>query len=168
MTRNRRNPAFLLGLILFALAASACGDKEGQDALREVAKNLHRVGNATARADSLTYRLFLDGAIDAEEAEDISLVLKDINTAAADFQKKARAYEVFDENAKKDIIKLGELARDYTLNRITDGTLHIKNERVRQEWRAIINASYDAFASIVLVVRVAKPAPTPTPSPTAK
>lgn len=155
-----------LTFIVFAITLCLCAcPKENQDTLREIARALHRVANATARADEVTYRFFLVGAIDGEEAEEVSIVLYDINTAALEFQKKARGYEVFDGNAKADILRLATDTRAYLLARINDGSARIKDERARAEWRAVINAAYDAFSSVVLLVRAAKPAPTPTPAP---
>lgn len=164
LTRRRIARALIVTLLIVAAnGAWSCQTGDNKDTLRSVARALHRAANATARADEVTHRFFLDGVIDAEEAEEISIVLHDINTAAFEFQKKARAYEVFDGAAQSDILRLASDTRDLINARIADGTARIKNERARTEWRAVVNASYDAFASIVLLVRAAKPAPTPAP-----
>ena len=151
-------------LLVIGTSAWSCNDKEGKDTLHAVAKALHRVANATARADEVTHRFFLDGVITAQEAEFISLILVDINKASAEFQKKARTYSEFDATAQADILKIANDTRDFINGRISDGTLRIKDERARAEWRAIVNTAYDAFGSIVQLVRVAKPKPTPAPT----
>lgn len=149
-------------LLFTAMACGGCGDKEGKDTLRGVAKALHRVANATARADEVTHRFYLDGVINAQDAEAISIVLADINRSAAEFQRTARTYSTFDANAQADILRVVSAARDYINGRIADGTARIKDARAQQEWRAIVNTAYDAFASIVMLVRSAKPQPTST------
>jgi hypothetical protein len=151
-------------LVFAAMISGGCGDKEGKDTLRGVARALHRVANATARADEVTHRFFLDGIITAQEAEAISIALADINRSSAEFQKKARTYSAFDTQAQADILKLAGDARDFINDRIADGTARIKDQRARDEWRAIVNTAYDAFASIVMLVRSAKPGPTATPA----
>lgn len=157
---KRRRATFALALCFcLAVTLTACGDKEGQDTLKGIARNLHRVGNATARADELTHRLFVDGVISPASAEAISVALLDINKAARDFNTKARAYQSFDEKTKADVLKLAADTRDFINARINDGVAHIKDERARSNWRAIVNTSYDAFASIVLLIESAKPAP---------
>lgn len=155
---------WLILILLAPIGLSACGDKDGKDTLRGVAKALHRVANATARADEVTHRFFLDGIVSAQDAEQVSIVLLDINRASAAFQKKARTYSTFDTEAQTDILKLASDTRDYVNGRIADGTARIKDARAQQEWRAIVNTAYDAFASIVMLVRSAKPAPTPAPT----
>jgi hypothetical protein len=151
-------------LIFAATVFGGCGDKESTDTLRGVARALHRVANATARADEVTYRFFLDGIITAQEAEVISIALADINRASAEFQKKARTYSTFDTQAQADILKLAGDARDYINGRIADGAARIKDQRARDEWRAIVNTAYDAFVSIVMLARSAKPRPTARPA----
>lgn len=153
-------PIIAAALIFAAITCGACGDKEGKDALYGVAKALHRVANATARADEVTHRFYLDGIVSAEEAEATSLVLADINRASAEFQRIARTYTTFDATAQAAIQRYADDARNYILGRIADGTARIKNERARNEWRAIVNTAHDAFVSIVSLVRSAKPAPT--------
>jgi hypothetical protein len=164
--RRRMIRMLMMAIILFgSVAAPACDDREHRDTLREIARAIHRVANATARADEVTYRFFQAGVINGHEAEEVSIVLNDINTAVFEFEKKARGYAIFDGAAKADILRLASDTRDYINGRIKDGSAHIKDERARQEWQAIINTAYDSFASIVLLVRAAKPAPTPTPGP---
>src|SRR5262245_28521844 len=94
----------LLALIFVTVAFGGCGDKEGKDALYDVARALHRVANATARADEVTHRLFLDKIISAEEAELISNVLRDINRSEAAFQRHARTYSTVYAQAQADIL----------------------------------------------------------------
>jgi len=155
----------LVSILPAAFGLSACGDKENKDTLNGIAKSLHRVANATARADEVTHRFFVDGVIDNEQAEYITVVLRDINTSAADFERRAKTYETFDGQAKADILQLAGDTRDFINARLADGTARIKNPEARENWRAIANAAYDAFASIVLLVRTAKSQPTPTPLP---
>jgi len=151
-------------LLVMGTSAWSCSDKEGKDTLHAVAKALHRVANATARADEVTHRFFLDGVITAQEAETVSLILVDINKSAAEFQKKARTYSEFDATAQADILKIANDTRDFIVGRINDGTLRIRDPRARDEWRAIVNTAYDAFGSIVQLIRAAKPKPTPAPT----
>lgn len=149
--------ALFVVVAALAIACNGCGDKEGKDTLRGVAKALHRVANATARADEVTHRLFLDGIISAQEAEAISIALADINRASGEFQKKARTYTEYNAQAKADILIYAGDARDYIAARIADGTARIKNQRAREDWSAIVNVAHDAFASIIRLVEAAKP-----------
>lgn len=152
-------------LILSSLIASnGCGDKN-KDALYQIARSLHRVANATARADEVTHRFYLDGVIDAHTAESVSMVLRDINSASLEFQSKARKYQTFDVTAQVDILRFASDARDFIQSRIADGSSRIKNDRARAEWRIIVNVAYQAFVTIVSLVRSAKPKPTPIPTP---